>query len=250
MRGKLAVVAVLLLALAGCRHEPPAYVSPVTTTASAVARPTFNPAEISRALETVEPYVISVVGDSTGNQPGEWVDLVAQRLAATYNRAVTIHDWSADTYTVERTYGEGAPVTVWNGSEAGKGPDYSLEHYGHLAPENVNLTIVNHSHNTLERSIPQIADLIAAARDNTLPGGGIALVLQNPRTDEFAQRGQSTIDQLRTIYSDPEKGVVVLDVNTAFQERDLSVLLRPDGVHPTEDGSQVWADTVWNGLQL
>lgn len=242
--------------LAGCGHSPPEYVStytpPSTTAVDSSQHPPFNPARVGQALESNRPYVISILGDSTGNDPGEWVDLIAQRISVAYRRTVTVHDWNDDSssYNPPRTYGAGAPVTVWNASARGKGPEYSRQWYKMMAPDPVDLTIVNHSHNSLERSIPGIAELVRIAYANTEPGGGVAVVLQNPRTDQFAVRGQVTTDDLRRIYSDPNKGVVVIDVNAAFRGRDLATLLKPDGLHPTESGSQLWADTVASAMQL
>jgi hypothetical protein len=255
MRCVVAALAVCV-ALAGCSHDPPEYVStytpPTATAVDSSQHPPFNPATVGQALESDRPYVISVLGDSTGNELGEWVDLIARRISAAYRRSVTVHDWNDDTssYGAPRTYGEGAPVTVWNASARGKGPEYSRQWYREMAPDPVNLTIVNHSHNSLERSVPGISELVRIAYANTEPGGGVAVVLQNPRTDQFAARGQVTTDDLRRIYSDPNKGVVVIDVNAAFRGRDLAQLLKPDGLHPTESGSQLWADTVASALQL
>ncbi|MDO0978181.1 SGNH/GDSL hydrolase family protein [Mycolicibacterium frederiksbergense] len=206
---------------------------------------------ISSALRGDMPLVISIVGDSTGNNVEEWVHLVAQRIAATYNRPVTVHDWKTEErrYKSQETYpGAGAPVTIWNGSASGKPPQYSTQWYPKLAPVPVNLTIISHSHTNPQRVVEGIEHLIQAVDTNTLPGGGVVVILQNPRTDNVAELQQSVVDELRQIYSDPAQGVAVVDVNAAFRAGYLPDLLDTDGANVNPRGSQLWADTVWQAL--
>lgn len=249
------VIAVLCLLLVGCSHEPPPYVSTYTSPPPYTdpGRPPFDAVTVSQALRSNQPYVISVLGDSTGNNRGEWVHLVSERIARVFNRPVMVHDWNIDTnaYATDTTYpGAGAPVTVWNGSGAGKPAQYSAQWYPQMAPQPVNLTFVNHSHNRTRDAVPGVEHLVDTAYANTLPGGGVVVILQNPRTDDRADAGQQAIDELRGVYSVPKTGVVLVDVNSAFTRGDVPALLRPDGVHPNEQGSQVWADTVVNALRL
>lgn len=255
---RLIAVLVLAVALVGCTKAPPPYESrytePTATRAAYLPaeRPPFNPATISGALRTTEPYVISVLGDSTGNAPGEWVHLVAEHIAKTFGRAVTVHDWDSErnAYGPVHTYGVGAPVTVWNGSGPGKAAQYSKQWFGQMAPLPVNLTMINHGHNKTQDAIIGIAQLVDLAYGNTIPGGGVVVMLQNPRTDKAGQDEPDMINRLKEIYADPQLGVALVDVNSAFKVANLVELLREDGVHPSELGSRVWADTVITTLGL
>lgn len=229
----------LVAALVGCRTETISYRTP------------FDPATIRSALRSDQPYVISILGDSTGNDSNEWVHLVMQRVATTYNRPVVVHNWVTDAnkYRDFTTYeGTGAPVEVWNGSAAGKEPKYSLQHYSQLAPTSANLTIINHSHNYPPGTARGVQNLVDAAYGNCQPDGGVVVILQNPRLDSFAGEQQQAVDQLRQAYSKPSKGVALIDVNGAFKRGDTATLLRPDGYHPNDAGERLWANTVYDRL--
>jgi lysophospholipase L1-like esterase len=68
---------------------------------------------------------------------------------------------------------------------------------------------------------------------------------------ERAALEQQVTDELRAKYAAPDSGVIVVDVNTAFRQAgDLTALLKPDGAHPSEQGAQLWADTVIQALKL
>jgi hypothetical protein len=235
-----------IILLASCSQTPPA--------ASLGQRSPFDPAVIANELQTDRPYVISVLGDSTSIMPGAWVYLVSARIADKYRRAVTVHDWDMDlnAFADVTTFGSGAPVTVWNGSARAQSAQYSLKWYRQMVPEPVDLTIINHTHNNPWNVVQGVSDLVDYAYQNTRPGGGVVVTLQNPRTDaeDRGKLEQQVTDELRTVYSEPRTGVVLVDVNKAFSNDDVSVLLKPDGVHPSDKGSHLWADTVMSSLEL
>ena len=259
MWGKLLAVVFVVAALAGCDRTPPAYESrytppPPTTPAWLPAEhPPFDPGTIAAALQSQQPYAIAVLGDSTGNAPDEWVHRVAQRIAEDYGREVTVNGWNGETnrYEYVTVYGSGSPATVWNASAPGEPAQYSIEWYPQMVPQPVNLTFINHSHNRTSDVLLGAASLIDTSYANTLPGGGVVVILQNPRIDAPAHEGQKMIARLREIYSDPRYGAVTVDVFSAFTDTgNVPALLGTDGAHPNEQGSQLWADTVWSTLGL
>lgn len=245
------MAAVLLLVAVGCAHEQPAYESKYTGPAEAG----FTAESVGAALRGGQPYAIAVFGDSTSRQEGAWIYLVAQRIADTYRREVTLHDWDreSNSYANDLVYGSGAPVTVWNGSAPGRSAQYSLQWLKQMAPKPVDLTIINHTHNNPWHAVAGVEQLVKEAKRNTRPGGGVVVMLQNPRADDPARDllEQGVTDELRAKYSPPDSGVLVVDAHTAFRNAgDLTPLLLPDGAHPSQQGAQLWADTAWAALKL
>lgn len=241
------VVGVLALAIA--LVAVPLCLSKSRTALPAADQGAFNRYSIDHALASDRPYVIVVLGDSTSRADGAWTYQVSRRIAEDYHRVVTVHDWSTESlsYSDTQTFGSGGPpVTVWNGSAGGQSAQYSLKWFSQMVPEPHDLTIINHTHNNPWHAVDGISQLVAKASAQSRPGGGVAVILQNPRTDSTnrAELEQQVIDQLRTTYGGSASSVVMVDVNAAFHEGDLNKLLMPDGVHPSKQGSQLWADTV------
>lgn len=235
---RLVVLVCALLMMVGCsRHSEVAYVS-----------------RTDNALASDRPFVITVLGDSTGNQPTEWVGLIAQRIADEYGRVVTMHNWSPDAnrYVSDTVFGTaGAPVVIWNGSAAGKTAQYSIEWFSTLSPEASNLTIINHGHNSplaASDGIKQLTDMAYAEGTDE-----VAIVLQNPRADkpDRAALEAETFKQIGQRFGDPTSPTDVIDVFSAFPTDDsLRDLLEQDGIHPNQAGQQLWADTVASALGL
>lgn len=208
--------------------------------------PPFNPSSVGTTLsQTSLPYVITVLGDSTGDAQDEWVFLVARKIAADYGRPVTVHDWSneANDYTGKVTIpgGSGAPVTIWNSSASGKNSGYSLTYLQQAAPEPSNLVILNHGHNddapgTLTTNFRSIASRLQAANTN------FVVILQNPRADSprDVARQRANVEELRSQFP------TTIDVYSAFSKApNLTALLNAQNrFHPNSQGEQLWANTV------
>ena len=113
---------------------------PLGTTRSA---PRVSPSESSPAtlddLPGCGPFreavaksrTILVIGDSSGDERGEWVDLWAQDLAD--NRKVSYHQWDSDAgftasakvYGTSKLFGSDKPISIWNLSYLGVDADYA-----------------------------------------------------------------------------------------------------------------------------
>jgi hypothetical protein len=265
------LIVLLVVVLAGCAHPPPAYEShytspptnaavktapPVTPTPLAEAlppRPLFDVASVNAKLSTDQPYTISVLGDSTGNATNEWVHIAARKIAADYNRQVTVHDWNMDTMAYAKTtvYGSGPPATIWNASGPGKSAQWSAQNFPAMVPDPVDLTIVNHGHNDPRDAVPGIGALVNLAYDKGT--GGVVVLTQNPRLGDpvRAKLEADTYQQIAATFNDRRLGVMVIDVFSTFPTGDaLKGMLIADGIHPNDAGEQLWADTVEAGLQL
>ncbi|WP_176475355.1 SGNH/GDSL hydrolase family protein [Kocuria sp. WN036] len=216
-------------------------------------------ASFSDAMQDVKdnsrPWSMTVLGDSTGNEPDEWVYLVTEELAAATGRPAVIHNWSSESHSYEgsnRMEGDGEPIIVWNGSASGESAAYTLEHRSTLSPGSPNLVVINHGHNhaTSAEASSQIATLAGRVRNASEDPPALAITLQNPRTGGQENKHANVIRHLREDWTDRED-VTVLDVFAAFDKADnLERLVHEDGTHPTEAGQRLWADTVLDVMQF
>ncbi|MBG6185380.1 hypothetical protein IWX65_003359 [Arthrobacter sp. CAN_A214] len=198
--------------------------------------------------DTSKPWIMTVIGDSTGNATGEWVHLIAAELSARYSRPVVVHDWylELNMYAGETVVGGGAgePIIIWNGSAVGSGPEYSLEYLDTLMPEESELVIINHGHNSNPTAMATALPAIA----NRIPkNSALAITLQNPRTQTDAERQTAIVQQVRSDWADDP--VTLVDVYDAFADTsNVSNLVQEDGMNPNPQGQQLWAETVLRTL--
>lgn len=199
-----------------------------------------------------DPVTVLVIGDSTGNSEGEWVDMLGNRLAADTGRPVTIRPWSDE----DTAYGpgivksgSGEPLTILNYSAPGRGPDYAIEHFGKAVTERPDLVIINHGHNTsgsdLDNALGRIVLRVTSQWDQP---PAIMATIQNPRTDNPVQ-SEAAIQAARN-FGDRRPDVKMIDVHAAFVQQPDPTALLGDGLHPNEAGQKVWTATVAQALGL
>lgn len=186
-----------------------------------------------------------VVGDATGDEPGEWVDLWAQDLAD--SRRVTLHQYDADAAQFSSSSvvnGSGRPLEIWNLSYPVARVDYA-ERLASV-PAKPGAVILNFGHDrsrkVLRRAVNETADAIEE-RWGRLPS---AWVLQNPTGGENAQEQEDAVALVRTMAT--RARVPVIDVHAAFLAEGSLQELLVDGARPDEEGSKVWADAVRTAL--
>jgi len=254
----VAIVAAAVMYFAAEQKTPAVNAGPQYTPNIAAATGSQSLSALPDLLaDPARPITITILGDSTGNEQGEWVYLVAKKVQADYRRPVTVHDWSieANAYVGENTFGvasTAAPVEIWNGSASGKDASYTIANYQALAPAPSDLVFINHGHNHTnpQSTVAGVRELVRLSRAGTQPPPAIGVVLQNPRVDGSAENQAAKIDTIRQTF-DEWSGVEVVDVYTAFEERgDVRPLLRPDGFHPSDEGSLVWAAVTEQALGL
>jgi hypothetical protein len=260
-----ALAAAASLALAGCASGPPPAANPQSvkyladSQARALAGPTKAPvvdtkaaaAKIQALVKGNAPLVISVLGDSTGDKPGEWVDLWAKHLAQ-YG-TVTLHLWSegsGDWLPDVITYpGPARKIDIWNGSKPGASHAYALENLAKIQPVKPTFQILNYGHNYLAtRADGGEYDLLAALTEKWKAAVPTALTLQNPAQGERAVRSEASQMYIRewAVNKYP-----VIDVYTPFKASgNLPALILSDGigVHPNTRGQILWVDTVIKAL--
>lgn len=270
--GKIAVVGLSALGVVTAGLVVAALTQPSQSTVSAEPRPSFtisasaspgvsttiNSADLGTTMARLNDksaaWTMTVLGDSTGNDGNEWVANLGRTIAADKQRPVTYYAWDADTssYSAPVTYGEGtaAPVTIWNGSASGMGPDYSLANLPDLAANPSDLLIVNHGHNFTN---PQQGDtdeskLIAATAAQWQATPAVAVTLQNPRVTN-AEAQDANLAALRGTAA--SSSYTVIDVEGAFRaQTDLAALLQADGTHPNAAGQALWSSVVNAALGL
>lgn len=202
-------------------------------------------------------FVIAIAGDSTGNEPGEWVDRVSRTLAERFDRPLVEHPWSLE----DAEYGSpifqeadsrsNAALTVWNGSAPGKTAAYSLEHLDALIPVRPDVVIINHGLNNVrnpEGAVPEMSSLIHAIEQKWSGHIGYAVVLENPRFDTWQSAHRDVID-LVTEWAESNPNILPLDVYDAYLKSDEPKrLLHDDHLHPNTQGSALTAETILEAL--
>lgn len=256
----LAVLAVItLIAVVGALNQPtPAPVAvPQSSVGATVETREPSAPTVSDAVKELEnqdqPWVMTVIGDSTGNAPDEWVYLTTTELASTYDRPAIIHNWDAATnsYTTETTIGSGdaEPIIVWNGSASGMDGGYSIDNFEALTPMPSDLVILNHGHNATSanaavKHISKLHNLVTWGQDDQ---PAVAVTLQNPRLDGAVEKHQEVVEALRD-WAEAQP-VAIIDVYSEFESAPaLAPLVLDDGLHPSTSGSRIWADAVLDVL--
>ena len=210
-----------------------------------------------RLADAGRPFVVTVIGDSTGDQPGEWVDLTFRELAEEYDRPLIQHPWDilTDSYLPEiRTNDDAAsaPIIVWNGSASGKTGQYSLAHFETLVPAQPDVVIFNHGLNNVpkpETVAPQLTALVAEIERYWPETVGYAAILENPRLDDWAAQHTAVIDNV-TRWLSENQAVRTIDANAAYlAAASTELLLLPDLLHPSPSGSALTAATVLGELR-
>lgn len=253
----LAVAAggVSAVALQGPRSAPPAVSEKVARYSpsplpTATPRPSLAQALAPLTRKPTQVWTLTVLGDSTGNEPGEWVQLVASDLGRITGRPVVMHYWDQmkNSYLPPKPAGDGgnAPIHVWDGSAAGRGADYSREHLTALMPSKSDLVILNHGHNhqTASAVVPSFRSLLFTVDLRHGPVAGFVTV----QNEWKIPTASSTAVQAETkrAFTGSEYGVI--DVMTAFKSAPDKDELLMDGFNPSPVGSRLWADTVLKSL--
>ncbi|RWZ61509.1 hypothetical protein ELQ92_11055 [Labedella populi] len=206
----------------------------------------------TRISDPAREFVVVVLGDSTGNERGEWVDRAFRTLAEELDRPLIEHPWNvqsaryADPLTVNRD-ADGAPIVVWNGSASGKTAAYSLDNYDSLVPQQPDVLFLNHGLNNVRRPETVGAEFsdVLTRTERTWPRSvGYSALLENPRFDDWATAHDAVLGGVRS-WLEERPFVLGIDVHGAYLAHDdVATLLTVDLLHPSPAGSRVTAETV------
>lgn len=203
------------------------------------------------------PFVVTVIGDSTGDQPGEWVDLAFRQLSEELDRPLVQHPWDLLTKSYlpaisSNTDAAYAPIIVWNGSASGKTGAYSLAHFDTMVPAQPDLVIFNHGLNNVpkpETVAPQLTALVAEVERYWPASVGYAAILENPRFDDWAAAHAAVLDNVGSWLAE-NQAIRGIDVHSAYRAAAApETLLLPDLLHPSPAGSALTAATVLETLR-
>lgn len=191
-----------------------------------------------------DDVVISVLGDSTGNDLNEWVRLWAEDLADD-GATVTMHRWDAEELTwLDEPFvtGEGArQVTIWNGAHPGASPLIAQENPA-LFPDQADLLLANYGHNGSSSDVQSGLSFILDTANEKWGEPAVAMVVQNPATGEYEDSSAANQAVVREVSQ--SRSLPVIDVRAAFEDSGDASALLFDDLHPNEEGSQVWAEAV------
>ena len=199
---------------------------------------------------------IFVVGDSTGDEPDEWVFLLVQELAPLYpSYGVNYYLWNRRNPgwpTTPWVIQEGAPGThvlnIWNMSVSGTRENYGLTYAeSEIVPKKPDLLFVSYGHNDgadtvrFRWGVQSLVETVAAQSPRT----EILLIAQNPETGNTYQQAHAA--ELAQLASEEHVGLV--DVLGAFEATGNPSAYVKDGIHPTVGGSYLWMHTVLASLR-
>ena len=196
--------------------------------------------------------VLMLIGDSTGNERGEWFRRVVDQIAddfPTHTVEYQVTDengyWTATVDTVQT--GTGAfKLRVFNASVAGASSGFWA---GKRFKDNVlnnivkpDLILISIGHNEQGNAGAWYGYYITLTENIAwgIPEADIVCIAQNPATANTLQQ------QRREVYREiaTRRGFGFIDVCQAFLDTGNAPGLTLDGVHPNNDGSILWANTV------
>jgi len=201
-------------------------------------------------------FNILVIGDSTGNDAGDWPRLFINWLASKYNTHTTKHyafniaNNSYDTPSIISTGSGALSINLYNYCIAGARPTRSIgyEHTKAISDLSLDLIMWNHGQNVYGglTNVHYIGEFFSAFEETrrSHPQVPTGIVLQNPRRDTDYMA--SVIDSLK--YVAPYYGNTI-DVYSEFLALSKDPSLYFDDIHPNDTGSTIYLNSVktwWN----
>ncbi|WP_338750975.1 SGNH/GDSL hydrolase family protein [Janibacter alittae] len=221
--------------------------SPSASTVSASAGPSSSSAtspegdasmDAAREAFAEGGSQVLVLGDGTGDGWDEWAFLWAEE------QGMPGAMWMTET---ENGYsGSSESTRLWSGGMPQTTADYPVEHWDAMWPSSdPDLVLLNYGHvYSSTDAATQSMEALRQAIAYQAPETPIVVLLQNPQADD------ANADVREAIGSWAQgAGLPTIDVAAAFAESDQAPEnLRLDEMHPSEAGSQLWAQTVDEAL--
>lgn len=214
----------------------PATASPSATSSTRVGG-------IGSVLKTTQPVTIVVLGDDTGDEPGEWVSVMADLIATT--RTVSIRQVGTSDppqYGPPRTLGSaGSTATIWNASRRGGSAASAAAWLGQLVPATPTVVLLSYGRNDRAESVAAELQATATLLRKAFPTSAIGIVLQPPTA------GDTTVSTRLAIATWARANQLpTIDVAAAFaRDGDPQRLVSSvDPISVNAAGGRLWAQTV------
>ena len=149
-----------------------------TASPSATATPTPTPTPSSpEELFASGPVSLTVLGDQTGDGPGEWVSVVASLLAQDHRVTLDQLDPQDPTvYAQEQSLGGSGPqVTIHNASRPGVTASYAASRIEFLVPDQPDIVVLNYGRNDTASSVAKGLDRTTTAVRERWPAATVVL---------------------------------------------------------------------------
>jgi lysophospholipase L1-like esterase len=224
------------------------------TQASVTESPTApDPLQQARSvLQREERTVLLVLGDSTGNDRGEWTYRWAEALATSRPTSIAPwNEWTEDGYVqAEALSGNGAAqaglgeVFVLSGSQTGARAGYAASRMELMAPETPDLVILNLGHNNGAEDVAgELQETLDSLR--TLAGDEVPVLvtLQQPQAGDENAEVRAAVARWAQ-----QEGLPTIDVAERFLAEEDPDALLTDALHPNDEGSALWAEVVADAL--
>jgi hypothetical protein len=221
--------------------------APSSGTTTAATDAAAQAAQAAALVGSGRDVTISVLGDGTGDEEGEWVQVLATQLGRTHQVALNDLDPSDPTrYTAAVDYGEAGPrVTIWNGSRAGVDAGYAAQRLGFLVPSKPDVVLLSYGRDDKAATIAGSLTGTYAALRGRWPDVPVLLVLQPPDRDDAIGPVRVAAEDWATSASVP-----TIDVAAAFSQagdpNSFVSVVDPPSVNAR--GGRLWAQTVLTAL--
>jgi len=221
---------------------------PGTTTASGTTpAATALAAQAAGLVGSGRDLTIAVLGDGTGDEDGEWVQVMAKLLSETHQvKLRNLNESDPTRYDAAVAYGTSGPqATVWNGSRRDVGAAYAARRLDFLMPARPDVVLMSYGRDNTASTMPAALKSTYAALRAKWPTVPVLLVLQ-------AQDRDDAIGPVRVAAEEwaATNGVPTVDVAAAFSaagdpNRFVSVVDPPS---VNSKGGRLWARTVFAAL--
>ncbi len=211
-----------------------------TTPPSAAVRPTSRPVP---HLPADRPATLTVIGDSTSNQLGGWVNVLGEQLGESrVTRVQRISQTAQSSYRAPIRYGDKGPeLQVWNASTATPFAAVTDERARVVVPKRPDVVLLSVGRAADARAIGQQLSTTRSSILKAYPQAQVVVVKQPAATP--AQRPAIAAVGAWAV----QQGVPAIDVAAAFASSPgVASLQNEDGI--TDAGAQLWAATVHQAL--
>lgn len=196
--------------------------------------------------------MLTILGDSTGNETFEWVYLTAQWLAAKYPAYTVTHRLWNDTnqnYDAATTIQTGTgskTLAIYNASTPGKYSDYSLPILAAQIPVTPHAVIISYGYNSTATTARTAQYPLVRAIRESFPFAAIVVTAQASRISSDSDYANNLLRQQSNIDLAASEGLGLINVLQAFLDNPTYAAdwLQGDGLHPNTAGMLVWRDEV------